>query len=91
MHQGKPDFDLDRSVHDMTTSVQHVTPDLAGATRERVMRPIVFLIFSVGVVRKEAGFPRTDSVGQTFVTKPSIFFFFDNLDITMICGEYTST
>ena len=35
MHQGEPDFDIDLSVNDITILVQHLTPDLAGATRER--------------------------------------------------------
>ena len=35
MHHGKPDFDLVLSFDDIATLVQHLTLDLAGATRER--------------------------------------------------------
>ena len=35
MHQGRPDFDLNVSVIDVATLVQHLTPDMAGVTRER--------------------------------------------------------
>ena len=35
MHQGEPGFELNLSVDDVTTSVQHGTTDLAEATRER--------------------------------------------------------
>ena len=35
MHQRRPDFDLDLSDNDVATPVQHLTPDLAGVTRER--------------------------------------------------------
>ena len=74
MHQGTPDFDLDSSVNDVTTLVQHATPDLAGATRGggALHRLSVFFSFREGSRKSWISFGV--SVGQTLVTKPSMLF-----------------
>ena len=83
MHQGKPDVDLGLSVNDITTLVQHVPPDMAGATREHDETHRLPESKSTGES------PMTVSVGQTFVTKLSMFWGIS--DIVTICREYTST
>ena len=45
--------------------VQHVTPELSGATSDRDATHR-----TVGEVSRVAGFPMAVSVGQTLVTKP---------------------
>ena len=73
MHKRRPDFDLDLTVNDVATLVQHLTPDLAGLTRERdATRCSPELRKRKGEVRKEAGLLMTVSVEQTFATKPSM-------------------
>ena len=74
MHQRSPDFDFDLSVNDVSTPVQHLTPDLAGITSERdaTRRAPELQKTNKGKFQKEAGLLVTVSVGQTCATKPSM-------------------
>ena len=87
MHKREPDFELKSSHADVTTLIQPGTPDTAEAKRERnaTHRKAEFK----DAPPREAGFPMTVSVGQTFVTKPSVLL--EILSVTTDCREYTGT
>ena len=88
MHQGEPDFDLDLSVNDVTTSVQHVTPDLAKAPRERHATHHLPEFKSNGEDSREAGYLMSLSGTNTCDDTVHVT---GNWIITTVCREYTST
>ena len=86
LHQGRLDLDLDLSVNDVTTLVQHVTFDLAGATRP-THRHLEFWECRRSFKRSWIS---CDSLSRTNICGEAIHVT-RQLASTTICRAYTST